>query len=205
LAAAGDGLETLFNDAQAARLVSKTKTGLQDDQSAVVGMSWHRLTKRSGSEWRELAQAGFDWRRLASTGSDWHRLASNGANWRQFSFETPCIRGTADQNQTPSPPRSAASPSLAFARSAVQFAGSLAAAEPRFRTQEGGPPELSATATHSAVGKNGTSQEPHEEQKALACAGAQIEPLRGEWQKQHQGGTTRRHREIEGNLARSLR
>jgi hypothetical protein len=38
-----DGLETLFNEAQAARLISKTKTGLQDDQNAAVDMLINQL------------------------------------------------------------------------------------------------------------------------------------------------------------------
>lgn len=38
LLAAADGLDLTFNEAQAARLISKTKTGLMDDQSATADL-----------------------------------------------------------------------------------------------------------------------------------------------------------------------
>ena len=70
LAAAGDGLETLFNDAQAARLVSKTKTGLQDDQSAVVDGMIAQLASyvdsASGGDATKIESAGFELRATPS-------------------------------------------------------------------------------------------------------------------------------------------
>ncbi len=43
LTAGGDSLETLFNEAKAARLASKSKTGLLDDQSAAVDLLVNQL------------------------------------------------------------------------------------------------------------------------------------------------------------------
>lgn len=64
LTAAVDSLETLFNDAQAARLVSKTKTGLQDDQSAAVNDLVVQLASyvdnASGGDATKIESAGFE-------------------------------------------------------------------------------------------------------------------------------------------------
>jgi hypothetical protein len=64
LTAAGDELETLYNEAQAARLVSKAKTGRQDDQSAALDLLVNQLASyvnsASDGEAVSIESAGFD-------------------------------------------------------------------------------------------------------------------------------------------------
>ena len=70
LTAAGDSLETLFNDAQAARLASKTKTGLQDDQNAAVDLLIAQLASyvdaASSGDATKIESAGFEVRATPS-------------------------------------------------------------------------------------------------------------------------------------------
>lgn len=64
LTAGVDGLETIYNDAQAARLVSKTKTALQDEQDAAVDALVIQLANyvnnASGGDAEKIASAGFE-------------------------------------------------------------------------------------------------------------------------------------------------
>lgn len=63
VSAAADGLETAYNDAQAARLAAKTKTSLQDEQSAAVDLLVAQLASyvdnASGGDATKIESAGF--------------------------------------------------------------------------------------------------------------------------------------------------
>ncbi|MEY4386679.1 MAG: hypothetical protein RLY20_1962 [Verrucomicrobiota bacterium] len=63
LTAAADALEAAYNEAQAARLVSKTKTANQDDQSAIVDLLVAQLASyvdnASGGSAEKIESAGF--------------------------------------------------------------------------------------------------------------------------------------------------
>lgn len=63
LTAAADALEAAYNDAQAARLVSKTKTGIQDAQAlntdALVNQLASYVDNASGGDAEKIASAGF--------------------------------------------------------------------------------------------------------------------------------------------------
>ena len=64
LTAEADNLEALYNDAQAARLASKTKTSLQDDQNSVVDGLVSQLASyvdsASAGDAAKIASAGFE-------------------------------------------------------------------------------------------------------------------------------------------------
>jgi len=63
LTAATDQLETAFNDAQAARLIAKTKTALQDEQNAALDLLVAQLASyvdnASGGDAVKIESAGF--------------------------------------------------------------------------------------------------------------------------------------------------
>ena len=64
LTAQADTLEADYNEAQAARLASKTKTALQDEQTAVVDLAIAQLASyvdsASGGDAAKIASAGFE-------------------------------------------------------------------------------------------------------------------------------------------------
>ena len=70
LLAGADSLETNYNDAQAARLISKTKTGLQDDQNAALDLLVAQLASyvdaASGGDATKIESAGFEVRATPS-------------------------------------------------------------------------------------------------------------------------------------------
>jgi hypothetical protein len=63
LTAQADGLETAYNEAQAARLASKSKTTIQDDQNVAVDLSVAQLASyvdsASGGDATKIESAGF--------------------------------------------------------------------------------------------------------------------------------------------------
>ena len=63
LTAGADSLETAYNEAQAARLVSKTKTGVQDEQDALADQLVNQLASyvdnASDGDAEKIASAGF--------------------------------------------------------------------------------------------------------------------------------------------------